>query len=225
MRTPKSATRPDAVLLDLDGTLADTAPDLANALNNTLINFGKTKLPFDAIRPHVSHGAKALIKLGFDIDEQDHDYAIKRQYLLDDYFDNIAEHTSLFAGMDNVLNTLESQNIPWGIVTNKPAYLTEPLISALQLDTRAACVVSGDTTPHSKPHPAPLLHACQHINVSASQCIYIGDAQRDIEAGRNAGMKTLAASFGYINKNDNIKLWGADSIIDHPSEIIDWIMQ
>ncbi len=219
----KLLSKPDAVLLDLDGTLADTAPDLANALNNTLIHYSEQPLAFDDIRPHVSHGAKALIQLGFGIDELDDGYPEKRQYLLDFYLDNIAEQTSLFSGMDEVVNSLESQNISWGIVTNKPAYLTEPLIAALQLDTRAACVVSGDTTAHSKPHPEPLLFACQQINVRPEQCIYIGDALRDIEAGGNAGMKTLAARFGYINDNDDITKWGADGIIDHPMEILDWI--
>ncbi len=213
----------DAVLLDLDGTLADTAPDLANALNQTLHYYGKEQLPFDTIRPHVSHGGLALIKLGFGFDERHADYAETREYLLNYYRQHIAQHTRLFAGMGELLATLESQGTPWGIVTNKPARLTVPLLKALALDQRAACAVSGDTVSNSKPHPAPLLHACKIIGVNAGRCLYVGDAERDIEAGRNAGMTTLAASFGYIGENDNIDRWGADGVVNSAKEIAAWL--
>jgi len=223
MTQNKIATRYHAVLLDLDGTLADTAPDLANALNKTLVHYGKDALPFNTIRPHVSHGGRALIQLGFDFDESHADYAQTREYLLSRYIQNIAEQTQLFDGMAELLATLEVSAIPWGIVTNKPAYLTTPLIKALALDQRAACVVSGDTVAHSKPHPAPLLYACTLINVTPERCVYIGDAERDIEAGRSAGMTTLAATFGYIGANDKVEDWGAAGLIDTPMAVIDWI--
>ncbi|MBL1293663.1 MAG: HAD-IA family hydrolase [Thiotrichales bacterium] len=219
----KAAATYQAVLLDLDGTLADTAPDLANALNNTLIHYGKDALPFSAIRPAVSHGGKALIQLGFGFDDNHAAYSETREYLLNTYENNIATHTKLFDGIPTILEYLEEKLIPWGIVTNKPAYLTTPLVIALSLDTRASCVVSGDTASHSKPHPAPLFHACKTIGVDAKRCLYIGDAKRDIEAGRNAGMTTLAAAFGYIDKHDNIEDWGADGIINSALEILDWV--
>ena len=223
MTTHQIAVRYDAVLLDLDGTLADTAPDLAKALNKTLEHFGKDTLPFNTIRPHVSHGGRALIKLGFDMDENHADYAKTRDYLLTSYSNNIAEHTQLFDGMAELLTTLEAKQIPWGVVTNKPSYLTTPLMKELALDTRAACIISGDTATHSKPHPAPLLHACKLIQANPSKCLYVGDAERDIVAGHNAGMKTLVATFGYIGKNDKVEEWGADGLVDNPMEIIHWI--
>ncbi|MBL4851550.1 MAG: HAD-IA family hydrolase [Gammaproteobacteria bacterium] len=223
MTKNQSARAYDAVLLDLDGTLADTAPDLAQALNQTLRYSGKDTLPFSTIRPHVSQGGLALIKLGFGFDETHTDYAKTRAYLLQYYQQHIAQHTTLFDGMAELLATLENNAIPWGIVTNKPGYLTTPLVKALALDQRASCVVSGDTVSHSKPHPAPLLHACKIIGVQAQRCLYVGDAKRDIEAGHNAGMMTLAAAFGYIGEHDNVTEWGADGIINSAKEILDWI--
>ncbi|MBL1432064.1 MAG: HAD-IA family hydrolase [Gammaproteobacteria bacterium] len=223
MTQNQNARSYDAVLLDLDGTLADTAPDLAQALNQTLLYHDKETLPFDVIRPHVSHGGLALIKLGFGFDENHSDYATAREYLLNNYLHNIAQHTRLFEGMAELLETLESNNTPWGIVTNKPAYLTTPLVKALALDQRASCVVSGDTVAHSKPHPAPLIHACKVMGVAAKQCLYIGDAKRDIEAGHNAGMTTLAAAFGYISDDDRVEEWQADGIVHSALEIVDWI--
>jgi len=223
MTKNKSASAYDAVLLDLDGTLADTAPDLAQALNQTLRYYGKDTLSFNTIRPHASQGGLALIKLGFGFDEKHTDYAKTRAYLLQYYQQHIAQHTTLFDGMAELLTTLENNNIPWGIVTNKPGYLTTPLIKALALDQRASCVVSGDTVSHSKPHPAPLLHACKIIGVEARRCLYIGDAQRDIQASHNAGMTSLAAAFGYIGEHDNVAEWDADGIVNSAMEILDWI--
>ncbi len=223
MSKNQNASVYDAVLFDLDGTLADTAPDLAQALNQTLRYYGKETLPFNTIRPHVSQGGLALIKLGFGFDEKHTDYAKTRAYLLQYYQQHIAQHTTLFDGMTELLTTLESNNTPWGIVTNKPGYLTTPLIKTLALDQRAGCVVSGDTVSHSKPHPAPLLHACKIMGLEAQRCLYIGDAKRDIEAGHNAGMISLAAAFGYIGEHDNIAEWGADGIVNSAMEILNWI--
>ena len=199
------------VLFDLDGTLADTAPDLAYALNRVLEEQGGRPLPFDTIRPVVSHGGIALIKLGFGIDEQAPEFPPLRQRLLDIYRDNIARETRLFDGMESLLATLEERGLNWGVVTNKPGWLTEPLLDALGLKARAATIVSGDTLPERKPHPAPMLLACEQAGSDAGHCLYIGDAERDIEAGRNAGMRTLVALFGYLGETDIPERWQADA--------------
>jgi len=211
------------VLFDLDGTLADTAPDLAYALNCVLTEQGCEPLPYETIRPVVSHGGIALIKLGFDIDEQAAEFQELRQRLLDIYRDNIARETQLFDGMAALLQTLEQRGLNWGVVTNKPAWLTEPLLEALDIRHRAASVVSGDTLPERKPHPAPMLLACEQAGSDAAHCLYIGDAERDIEAGRNAGMRTLVALFGYIGDGDQPTEWQADGMVEHALEILDWL--
>ena len=208
------------VLFDLDGTLADTAPDLAYALNETLKHYDTEPLPFTTIRPVVSHGGRPLIELGFDIGPDDDAYEAIRQRLLDVYLHNIATHTTLFPGMAELLEELESNNLLWGVVTNKPGWLTNPLMEALQLSHRAACIVSGDTTEHSKPHPEPLFYGCQQAQLLPSECIYVGDAERDIAAGKAAGMKTIAALFGYIQTHDVPEQWAADFYVNHPSEIL-----
>ena len=211
------------VLFDLDGTLLDTAPDLAAALNATLQLNGRDALPFEHIRPVVSHGGRALIERGFGIDPQHPDFEPLRKQLLDLYQANLAVHTTLFPGMAQVLDELEQRDIRWGVVTNKPGWLTDPLMDALELTPRAACVVSGDTLPERKPHPAPLLHACELAGCQPQQAIYVGDAERDIEAGRNAGMRTLAALFGYLMEHDRPENWGADALIQQPADILEYI--
>ena len=211
------------VLFDLDGTLADTAPDLAYALNCVLEEQGCRPLPFDVIRPVVSHGGIALIKLGFGIDEQAPEFPPLRQRLLDIYRDNIARETRLFDGMESLLATLEERGLNWGVVTNKPGWLTEPLLDALGLKARAATIVSGDTLPERKPHPAPMLLACEQAGSDAGHCLYIGDAERDIEAGRNAGMRTLVALFGYLGETDIPERWQADGMVESALDILDWL--
>jgi len=209
------------VLFDLDGTLADTAPDLANALNHVLVKHHYTPLPFEKIRPVVSHGGMALITLGFGKEHPEFDIFYKE--LLEHYKANIASETTLFAGMNELLLNLENADINWGVVTNKPGWLTEPLLDALNLTSRAVTIVSGDTLEQRKPHPAPLLHACQQAGSKAEECIYVGDAERDIEAGNRAGMHTLVALFGYIAESDEPGNWGAYSLIKSPQEIIQMI--
>ncbi len=211
------------VLFDLDGTLADTAPDLADALNIVLDEQGRHTLSYDVIRPIVSHGAAALIYLGFELEDGDDGFDEIRNRLLDVYRENIARKTRLFPGMDEVLNTLEARGMAWGIVTNKPSWLTEPLLRELNLDSRAACIVSGDTTSRKKPDPMPMHFACSLVGCEAHECIYVGDAQRDIEAGKRAGMPTLAALFGYIGDHDHPADWGADAMINSPQEILSWL--
>lgn len=212
-----------ALLFDLDGTLADTAPDLAAALNALLAELGRPPLPFDAIRPHVSHGARALIRLGLDLGDGDPEFAPLHLRFLDLYRGAIAAHTTLFDGMEGLLATAEARGIPWGVVTNKPAWLTDPLMAALGLTARAACIVSGDTTAHPKPHPEPMFHASRQVGVPPEACLFVGDAERDIEAARRAGMRSLVANFGYLGPDDRPETWGADGAVDHPGEIVAWL--
>lgn len=212
------------LLFDLDGTLADTGPDLAFALNRILADEQRAELPYERIRPQVSHGGAALLHLGFPelrIDSAAFDAL--RLRMLAVYRANIARHTRLFPGMEAVLDTIEARGMNWGVVTNKPAWLTQPLLEQLGLVRRAACIVSGDTTAHKKPHPAPMLLACNQSGSAAPQCLYIGDAQRDIQAGRNAGMPTLVALFGYLGGEDRPENWGADGLVNTPQDILDWI--
>jgi phosphoglycolate phosphatase len=211
------------VLFDLDGTLLDTAPDLAFALNQLLLEQGKPELPYSTIRPVVSHGGQALIKLGFNLVIGDKGFTELRQRLLEIYRAHLSVQTTLFPGTDELLDEIERQGLNWGVVTNKPGWLTDPLMQDLGLYQRAACVVSGDTTSKNKPDPEPMLYACNVSGSQINECIYIGDALRDIQAGKRAGMKTLAALYGYIQVNDDPENWEADGLIQHPMEVLDWI--
>jgi len=213
------------VLFDLDGTLVDTAPDLAAALEKTVREEGLQPPAYERIRNEASYGGKALVALGFDTDEADPRFEQRRQRFLRHYADNICNDSRLFPGMDEVLHEIESSHRNWGVVTNKPAFLTDPLMQALGLSTRAACIVSGDTTARSKPDPLPMLHACTLAGSAGNQCVYVGDARRDIEAGRRAGMRTLAARFGYLRPDDNPDDWGADKVIELPQDIIHWLRE
>jgi N-acetyl-D-muramate 6-phosphate phosphatase len=207
------------VLFDLDGTLADTAPDLANALNAIRLKHNLPKLPLKIISPVVSLGGNAMIKLAFNLEEGESDFDEIRDQFLSYYLEHIAEETQLYDGIENLLQLLEDNNKTWGIVTNKSTWLTEPLLEALSLDKRAACVVCGDTLEQRKPHPAPVLHACELIKAEPTSTVYIGDAQRDIEAGRRAGTKTLVALYGYIEKDEDPNSWNADAMVSSAHEI------
>lgn len=213
-----------AVLFDLDGTLADTAPDLAQTLNTLLQENDEQPLAFETIRPHVSHGAMALLKLGFPQLPEDDLFAKYRERFLAIYLDNLTQYTRLFDGMEELLNYLENQNILWGVVTNKPAFLTDPLMEELNLHRRAATIISGDTTANKKPHPEPIYLACKQAKVEPQHAIYVGDAERDIQAGNRAGLLTLAALFGYLNENDQPAQWKADGLVEHPLDIKPWAM-
>ncbi len=210
-----------AVLFDLDGTLADTAPDLAYALNETLKNFDRNPLPYEEIRAYVSHGGAALIRLGFGIEPDAPDFETYRQFLLDIYQNNLCRETRLFEGMEELLLHLETNQIPWGIVTNKPSWLTDPLVKKMGLDSRASCIVSGDTCKRNKPHPDPILYACTQTDMDPVNCFYVGDAARDIEAGNAAGCTTVTALFGYLNDDDEPEKWQADFNISHPLEMLE----
>ena len=208
------------VLFDLDGTLVDTAPDMAAALDLLCDEVDHPVLPFEKVRPVVSDGSVALIKLAFGdaLDEQ-RLHHLKQRYL-DIYMENICKHSVPFKGILEVLEYLEKNGMNWGVVTNKPGWLTLPLMDSLGLKQRASSIVSGDTTENRKPHPEPMHLACSEAESESHECLYVGDAQRDIEAGINAGMKTLIARYGYIKQQDKIRGWGADAIIDSPEEIL-----
>ncbi len=210
-------------LFDLDGTLLDTAPDMGAALNLLRAEYNLPAMSQDRIRPQVSHGAMGLLKLGFGLEPQDTRFAEMRTRYLAIYQQHLVEETHLFHGMDTVLDKLEQQGLLWGIVTNKPGWLTEPLLEALKLRGRAACVVSGDSLARRKPHPDPLLHAAKLCGQAPEACVYVGDAQRDIEAAHAAGMLAVLALYGYLDEEERPAGWKADHMIKHPSELLDWL--
>ena len=215
-------TRAHAILFDLDGTLLDTAPDMIGALNLLRQEENLEPLPFSAVRSSVSHGAVRLITVGFP-SAQGEEFERLRQRFLAIYADNLAAGTRLFAGLDQVLAAFETEGLPWGIVTNKPGWLTDPLLQQLDLARRACCVVSGDTVNERKPHPLPLLHAAAVTGVSPDHCVYVGDAERDIVAGRAAGMQTVVAAWGYLAEHDHPENWNAHGIVERPEEVMDWL--
>lgn len=215
-------TAPSALLLDLDGTLLDTAPDMGGALNRLRAEHGLEPLPADVIRPVVSHGAMRLVALGFPAASGDAFESLRLRFL-ELYAANLAIGTRLFPGIEAVLDSLESRGLPWGIVTNKPGWLTDPLLAALDLDRRAACTVSGDTLPERKPHPLPLLHAARLVGVPPERCVYVGDAERDIQAGRAAGMTTVVAAYGYLAPHDDPHAWQPHGVVNSPDELLRWI--
>jgi len=219
----RSGLRVRLVLFDLDGTFADTAPDMAYALNQTLELHGRAHLPLEIIRPHVSHGGIALIRLGFELEPEHPEFPGLRQQFLDFYHSNLTRGTRLFPGIEELIGALEERDIAWGIVTNKPGWLTDPLLKQLQITPRATCIVSGDTTAKSKPHPEPIFYACNIAGAQPDETLYVGDAERDIIAGNRAGTHTLTALFGYIGENDQPHQWQADGAISHPLQILNWL--
>ena len=218
---PEAGTR--AVLFDLDGTLADTAPDLARALNRVLAANGLAPMPLELTRPHTSSGARGLLKVGFGLFPGDARYEDLRLQFLEFYTAEICVDTRLFDGMDELLARLERDHIPWGVVTNKAERLTLPLLQGLHLATRAACIVGGDTAARAKPHPDPLLHAAAALRLAPSDCLYVGDDLRDVQSARAAGMRSLAARYGYLGDGGPIESWQADAIIGHPLEVLDYL--
>jgi phosphoglycolate phosphatase len=211
-----------AVLFDLDGTLLDTAPDMADALNVLRAAEGLDSLPFERIRPLVSHGAPRLIRFAFGEPEGER-YEALRSRFLEIYAGALAVRTRLFDGFDRVLGTVEAAGLRWGIVTNKPGWLTTPLLAQTGLARRCACVVAGDTLAERKPHPLPLLHAAGLLGLEPSTCVYVGDAERDVQAARNAGMIPLVAGFGYLGDGDDPDGWQAEAVFSRPEDLIDWL--
>ncbi len=221
-----TASRPriEGVLFDLDGTLLDTAPDMGGALNELLIEQGLEHLPEAMIRCHVSRGAAAMVRLGFpSLTAADQAPLIERFLVL--YRNRLARATQPFDEVLDVLDSLEQQGLPWGIVTNKSAWLTEPLLLEMGLSTRARVVVCGDTLPERKPSPMPLLHAAGRMNVAPERCVYVGDDLRDMQAARAAGMLAIGARFGYIDAAENIDEWPADGWIGSPLQLLEWMPQ
>ena len=210
------------VLFDLDGTLLDTAHDMMNALNALRAEENLVPLPYEKVRCQVSHGANALVKLSFgELSPAEHE--VMRQRLLDIYRRQLARHTVLFEGGDEMLRDLERRGLHWGIVTNKPGWLTDPLLIEVGLHTRARAVVSGDTLPHRKPHPLPLLHAAETMGIKPGECVYVGDAERDMQAAQAAGMFALVAGFGYLGEEDRADQWFSHGWLDTPLDLLDWL--
>lgn len=210
-----------AVLFDLDGTLADTAPDLGHALNRQRADRGMESLPVDLIRTEASAGARGLLGLGFQIKPGDAGYEEMRDEFLNFYEENLCQDTKLFPGIAELLDEIEVRNLLWGIVTNKPARFTIPLLEKLSLSSRTACVISGGDTVHFKPHPEPLLTAIKILNIKPSECIYLGDDVRDVEASQAAGIEPVIAKYGYLgNGNEPPELWGAEHLIEEPLELL-----
>jgi phosphoglycolate phosphatase len=212
-----------AVLFDLDGTLVDTAPDLGHALNLQRARHGLPPLADAVIRPQASHGARGLLQVGFGLAPDDARFAAMREEFLELYAANICLHSQPFPGILELLAALETRGLAWGVVTNKPARFTEPLMSILDLAERAACIVSGDTCPQPKPHPAPMLAAAELCGAAPAECLYLGDAARDIEAARAAAMPALVAAWGYLDATDQPDTWGAHGQIRHPAETLDYL--
>ena len=213
----------DLVLFDLDGTLADTAPDLAAAANRQRAGRGLAPLPVEQLRPMASHGARGLVGLALGLAPGDAGYDDARLEFLAFYEQALCVHTRLFAGMAETLARIEAEGRRWGVVTNKASRFTGPLMEQLGLSRRAAVVVSGDTTPHAKPHPAPILHALNTCAVGSRQAVYVGDDRRDIEAGRAAGVATVVAAYGYLGADADVASWGGSHVIDAPAQLLDWI--
>ncbi len=205
----------NTILFDLDGTLIDTAPDLAYALNTLLLENGIDEKPYEQIKPLVALGGKALIKFGFDCEESHPNFIDRHQRILSIYVDNIDRESKTFAGIDELLKTVKDRKMFWGIVTNKPEKLTHLLLD--KLDLNPDVVVCGDTLEYNKPHPAPLLYACAQLGVSPQHCWFVGDDKNDIIAGKNASIKTIAVTYGYGKVGQE---WGYDYLIKQPSEIL-----
>ena len=217
------APRPEAVLFDLDGTLADTLPDLADALAGAVRDAGGGRVDEARLRPLVSGGTRRMIASVLAPDADPAQIERVRHRFLARYHAHIAVRTRLFPGIEPVLRTLEGHGVPWGIVTNKHDWLTGPLLESLALHQRAACVVSGDTAAYSKPHPAPVLLACERLSVRPPAAVYVGDARSDIESGRAAGTTTVSAGWGYPDPDDPPRSWGADADTDTPDDLLAWI--
>lgn len=210
----------EAVLFDLDGTFADTAPDLGAALNHVRSLHKLPPLPLEITRLQASHGSAGLIKLGFGVKPESRRFPALREAFLAFHAANLCVNTTLFPGMKELVDTVEQHGLPWGIVTNKPHRFTIPLMNALGYAERAACMVSGDTCAKAKPHPDPLLYAAKIIGVPPENCLYLGDDKRDMDAGNAAGMKTLIALFGYIDPKADLGSWHAAGRIDSPLELL-----
>jgi 2-phosphoglycolate phosphatase len=212
-----------AVLFDLDGTLADTAADLAAALNRVRADRHLPPLPVATLRPHASDGSRGMLGTGLGVSHDDPHWEALKDSFLAYYAGALAVHTVLFADAQPVLAEIERRQLAWGIVTNKASRFALPLLEYLALATRANVIVCGDTTAETKPHPAPLLHAATHLGIAPAACVYVGDAQRDVAAARAAGMAALVARYGYIAADIAPETWGPDGCIGSLSALLAWL--
>lgn len=212
-----------AVLFDLDGTLVDTAPDMGSAVNELRAERGLEALEAERLRPWVSHGSPGLLKIAFGIESDAADYVELRDRFLALYEARLSRETQLFDGMQVVLDELQARKIAWGIVTNKPGWLTDALLRDLAISPAPQCAVSGDTTAHRKPHPEPILHACRLLRIEPAHTLYVGDAERDVQAAHAAGMRALAAGYGYLHEHEDPAEWKPDGVIHAPGELLAWI--
>lgn len=215
--------RVDAVLFDLDGTLVDSAPDLAGAANDLRAVHALPPLPFEALRPMVGAGARGMLGVAFGVAPEDARFAELRDAFLRTYEQRLLRDTRVFADMLPVLAAIERVGLRWGVVTNKATRFSAPLLDGLGLAPRCAVLISGDSTAHSKPHPEPLLEAARRLGVRAERCVYVGDDHRDVLAGRAANMPTLAAGWGYLGQGESIADWQADAVLSHPGQILNWL--
>lgn len=210
-----------AVLFDLDGTLVDSAPDLAAAANKMRTDRGLPLLPLEKYRSSVGSGARGMISVGFDLTPQSDDFNDLKNEFFANYQAGLTNQTELFAGVEALIGAIVRAGLKWGVVTNKPGRFTVPLTRALPLFASASAIVSGDTTPHAKPHPAPLLLAAQQLGILVDNCVYVGDDERDIVAGKAAGMKTVVAAYGYLGQDIDHRLWTADATINTPLDLLE----
>ena len=213
----------DAVLFDLDGTLIDSAPDLAGAANDLRAQRGLDALPYESLRPMVGAGARGMVGVAFGLCPGEDGFEPLRDAFLARYAERMLERTRVFDAVEPVLQMLSAAGVPWGIVTNKVTRYAEPVVRGLGLDARAGVLIAGDTTAHAKPHPAPLLEAARRLGRDAGRCVYVGDDVRDVQAGRAAGMATLAAGWGYLGQGEPIDDWGADAVLEEPSQLLNWL--
>ncbi len=211
-----------AILFDLDGTLLDTAPDMVGALNTLRGENSLAPLPYEAVRAAVSHGSARVVKVGFPDAGDDVQIALQNRFL-EIYRGTLSVGTRYFPGMAQVLDALTAQGLKSGIVTNKPAWLTDPLLEQLGERARFACVISGDTLPERKPHPLPLLHAARLAGALPGECIYVGDAERDVQAAHAAQMPALVANYGYLDAGEDTAAWRAEGYLQRPLDLLDWI--
>ena len=211
------------VLFDLDGTLIDSAPDLAGAANRLRADHGMEPLPLEMLRPMVGSGARGMVGVAFGVVPGEAQFEPLRDAFLAHYEAMLLEKTSPFAGVDEMLSALENAGIPWGIVTNKATRFTSAIVAGLKLVERAAVVVCGDTTPHAKPHPQPLLHAARRMGLAPEDMVYVGDDLRDAQAARAAGMAMVVATWGYLGLGEPVHSWGADVLLDEPGQLLAWL--
>jgi phosphoglycolate phosphatase len=217
-RPPALAVK--AVLFDLDGTLVDSAPDLAGALNALRQAHGLLPMPYEQLRPMVGAGARGMIGVGFGVGPEQPEFAALRDQFLDLYAANLLQQTALFSGMAALLAALNAASMPWGVVTNKASRFAVPLVAGLGWPSPPQVLICGDTTAHAKPHPEPLLEAARRLVVDPAAVVYVGDDLRDVQAGRAAGMRTVAAGWGYLGQGDPIEAWGADAVIKEPGQLL-----